>query len=160
MSKWGIIDYCQHYLSLRTNASLFSMSEPELSQNSSDDSSHVSLSTASTDQHASTTSTSDDTSSGDALTTSDSKKSKSWTTPEQKAFLEAQVPAFLKAQSGGQLPYFWPTLDRDWFAQWSERERLYPGVPGEPAPPLSSIALEHIQEAIASRKNVCFHFIR
>src|SRR5262245_41430089 len=86
------------------------------------------------------------------------KNSKRWTTTEQTAFLESKIPEFLKAQSEGRLPLFWPVLDKEWFAQWSERERLYPtSSDDESAAPLSPGALLDLQNAISSRKEVSFY---
>ncbi|KII87220.1 hypothetical protein PLICRDRAFT_30642 [Plicaturopsis crispa FD-325 SS-3] len=53
---------------------------------------------------------------------------KRWTTSDELAFLVERKEEYIKHREGDKrYTNFWPTLDADWFAQFSERERLFPG---------------------------------
>jgi hypothetical protein len=81
---------------------------------------------------------------------------KRWTTPEQTEFLVIRAAAFLAARADKRLPSFYASVYHDWFARWSERERLYPSSDDQPRVLTAAENLE-LQRCIAVKQKVRYY---
>jgi hypothetical protein len=73
-----------------------------------------------------------------------------WANAEESSFLTSMLPEFLDAQKTKRFDRFWPRFFDSWFEKFSERERLFPGVPE----PLSDEQMAQLQDAITKREKV------
>lgn len=73
-----------------------------------------------------------------------------WTSAKESSFLTSMLPEFLEAQKNKRFDRFWPRFFGSWFEKFSERERLFPGVPE----PLSEEQAAQLQQAITKREGV------
>jgi hypothetical protein len=77
-----------------------------------------------------------------------------WTTPDQRTFLESQVPAFLIAQTTHRLADFYIAVTHKFFTQWSERELRFPPEPGDTTRALTGREQLELSSFIIRRKEV------
>jgi len=50
-----------------------------------------------------------------------------WTTDEQLAWLQTKVPGYRSAQHRADVANYLTTVYTEWFKEWSEQEKLFPG---------------------------------
>ncbi|KAJ7077658.1 hypothetical protein B0H15DRAFT_954951 [Mycena belliarum] len=78
---------------------------------------------------------------------------KPWATAAQRAFLELQMPDYIRRQAQKKLHLFWGSMEEAWFARYPEQEVL--GLPlacDTTAAPLTDVQRAVLGEAIEGRK--------
>ncbi|KAJ6509615.1 hypothetical protein DFH09DRAFT_1100887 [Mycena vulgaris] len=78
---------------------------------------------------------------------------KRWTTRSQQAYLDLQMPDYIRRHAQRKLHLFWPAMEEGWFHQFSEQAAL--GLPlanSEAARPLTVEELALLGERIKARK--------
>ncbi|KAJ7245599.1 hypothetical protein C8J57DRAFT_1725257 [Mycena rebaudengoi] len=86
----------------------------------------------------------------------------SWATEVQRAWLETQMPRYVKSQADGKLTEFWPSLQGQWFRNFPEEATL--GLPplselGD-APVLTDEQIVLLGAAIKARKSKLENWFR
>ncbi|KAJ6510907.1 hypothetical protein C8R45DRAFT_1162115 [Mycena sanguinolenta] len=74
-----------------------------------------------------------------------------WATPEQTAFLQTWMPAFIQRQAEGKLPSFWPSMAEAWFLKYPEYIPPAPPLPNDGLP-LSDEDQEELAKAERARR--------
>ncbi|KAK7013043.1 hypothetical protein R3P38DRAFT_3581750 [Favolaschia claudopus] len=82
-------------------------------------------------------------------------------TPEEREFLLAYLPDFIKRQAEGKLALFWSVFWKAWFAKFSEHAGLGLPVPGsKDARPLTEAENKLVGEAISTKKAKIVNWFR
>ncbi|KAJ7699073.1 hypothetical protein B0H17DRAFT_1196647 [Mycena rosella] len=86
---------------------------------------------------------------------------KAWTNAAQHAYLELQLPDFIRRQAQKKLHLFWGPMHEGWFARFPEQAELGLPLPSDAtAPPLTDPQMAVLGAAIEKRKKQLNSWIR
>lgn len=75
-------------------------------------------------------------------------------TPDQKDYLESQVPGYIAARAAERQEPFMKAFVGGWLDRWSERTALFDEATPD-SPPLSKDQLDQLGRAVSKRRKVC-----